>query len=224
VVSLYDNDSRLTRALAFARANGLKFGAELAFNFVLPFAIYSLLTARFGPAPAMMAAAAPPIAWTIVSFIRERKVDAISMLVLAGIALSLIAFAGGGGVKFLQLRENLVGGLVGTVFLASAAIGRPLIYHMARAGSRRRGGPAAAAVEAASGNAGFRRATLLATLVWGVGLAAMCAANCTLVFMVSIKQYLLMSGPISYTTMGLLTAWTYWYLPRAMRRAGALRA
>lgn len=220
MVSMYDNGSRLIRTVAFARANGLKIAAELAFNFVLPFAIFSLLSGRFGQAPAMMMAAAPPIAWTVINFIRERKVDAISMLVLGGIALSLIAFAGGGGVKFLQLRENLVGGLVGAVFLGSAAIGRPLIYHLARAGSRRRGGAAAAAVETASGHASFRRATLLATLVWGGGLLAMCAANCTLVFMVSIKQYLLMSGPISYATIGLLTAWTYWRLPRAMRQAG----
>jgi len=222
VVSMDDSDSRLSRTFAVARANALKWAAELAFNFVLPFAVYSSLTGRFGPAPAMMAAAAPPIAWTVINFIRERKVDAISMLVLAGIALSLIAFAGGGGVKFLQLREHLVGGLVGLVFLGSAAIGRPLIYHLARAGSRRRGAQAAAAVEALSGDAGFRRATMLATLVWGFGLLAVCAANCTLVFILSIKQFLLISGPVGYTALGLLTAWTYWYLPRAMRRAGAV--
>lgn len=223
MVSMYENDFRLTRTVAYARANGLKLVAELAFNFVLPFAIYNALSGRFGPAPALMAAAAPPVAWTVINFIRERKVDAISILVLAGIVLSLIAFAGGGGVKFLQLREHLVGGLVGLVFLGSAAIGRPLIFHLARAGSRRRGGPAAAAVEAASGDAGFRRATMLATLVWGVGLLAVCAANCTLVFMLSIRQFLLISGPIGYTSLGLLTAWTYWRLPRAVRLAIARR-
>src|SRR5271170_2683446 len=74
----------------------------------------------------------------IAAFIRERRVDAISVLVLSGIALSILAFAGGGGVKFLQLRENLVTGLVGLIFLGSAAIGRPLIYQLSRAGVRRR--------------------------------------------------------------------------------------
>jgi len=217
-------DSRLTRTVAYVRTHGAKLAAELAFNFVLPFAIYSAASERFGAAPALLAASAPPILWSVATFIRERKIDAISMLVLTGIALSLIAFAGGGGVKFLQLRENLVGGLVGLVFLGSAAIGRPLIYQLARAGSRRRGPEAAAAVEALGAHAGFRRATALATLVWGFGLTAVCAINCTLVFMVSIKQFMLIGGPVSYTALGLLTAWTYWYLPRAMRQAGAGRA
>ena len=61
---------------------------------------------------------------------------------------------------------------------------------------------------------------MTATLVWGVGLMAECAAQCALVFMVSITQFLLISGPISYSTIGLLTAWTFWYVPREMRLAG----
>ncbi len=222
MVTMNIEDSRLTRTIAYARANGVKVAAELAFNFVLPFAIYSAANGRFGAAPALMAASAPPILWTVAIFIRRRKVDAISMLVLSGIALSLIAFAGGGGVKFLQLRENLVGGLVGLIFLGSAAIGRPLIGQLARAGSRRRGAEAAAAVDAVAGHGAFRRATMIATLFWGVGLLTACAINCTLVFVVSIKQFMLISGPISYTALGLLSAWTYWYVPRAMRRAGVL--
>ena len=71
-------DSRLTKTVAYARAHGAKLAAELAFNFVLPFAIYSAANGRFGAAPALMAASAPPILWSVATFIRERKVDAIS--------------------------------------------------------------------------------------------------------------------------------------------------
>jgi intracellular septation protein A len=131
-------ETRLTRGLAYARAHGAKVGLEAAVNFILPFLIYSYSRGRLGDAPALMAASAPPILWSVAAFIRERKLDAISILVLSGIALSLLAFAGGGGVKFLQLRENLVGGLVGLLFLGSVAIGKPLIYALARAGARRR--------------------------------------------------------------------------------------
>ena len=223
MVMMSIEDSRMQRIAAFARANGLKLAAELLFNFVLPFAIYSAATVRFGAAPALLASSIPPILWSLAIFIRERKVDAISMLVLAGIALSLIAFAGGGGVKFLQLRENLVGGVVALIFLGSAAIGRPLIYQLARAGSRRRGAQAAAMVDALQDDAGFRRAMMTATLVWGFGLAASCALHCTLVFILSIKQFLLISGPISWATLGALTVWTYRFVPRALREAHARR-
>jgi len=224
VMMMSVDDTRLSRIVAYVRANGLKIAGELAFNFVLPFAVYSALSPRLGATPAMLAASVPPILWSLAIFIRERKVDAISLLVLAGIALSLIAFAGGGGVKFLQLRENLVGGVVGSIFLGSAAIGRPLIYQLARAGSRRRGAQAAAMVDALRNDAGFRRAMTMATLVWGFGLTAACALHVALVFMLSIKQFLLINGWISWAVLGLLTAWTYRYVPRALREAYERRA
>lgn len=217
-------ESALSRAVDYVRAHGAKALVELAVNFILPFLIFNFGAARLGTVPALMAASAPPILWSIGVFIRERKVDAISVLVLSGIALSLLAFAGGGGVKVLQLRENLVGGLVGLVFLGSAAIGRPLIYQLARAGTRRRGPDAVKAFEAVRDDAGFRRAMTAATVVWGFGLLAVCAVNCGLVFMLSIRQFFLVSGPIGYGALGLLTAWTFWSVPRAMRLALARRA
>jgi len=214
---------RLTTAFAYGRARSATFAVEAVVNFALPYLIYSCASGRLGAVPALMIAGAPPVLWSILTFIRERKLDALSILVLSGIALSLLAFAGGGGVRFLQLRENLVGGLVGLVFLGSVAIGRPLIYQLARAASRRGSAEKAAAIEALRNDAGFRRAMTVATLVWGCGLLAACGLNCTLVFLVSIKQFLLIGGPIGYASLGLLTAWTYRYVPRAKRRAEACR-
>jgi len=209
----------LAKIAGFARAHGAKAGLEVTVNFVLPFLIYNLAADRLGAVQALLAASAPPIVWSIVAFIRERKLDAISILVLSGIALSLIGFAGGGGVKFLQLRENLVTGMVGLLFLGSAAIGRPLIFLLARAGVRRRAADQVAAFEALRDDGLFRRAMAAATLAWGFGLVAACALNCALVFILSIKLFLLISPPISYVTMALLTAWTFWYVPRSMRQA-----
>ena len=91
-----------------------------------PLLIYRLTQASLGDVGAMMAASAPPIAWSVLQFVHRRKVDALSLLVLAGIALSLLGFLGGGGPRFLQLREHLVAAAIGLIFLGSAAIGRPL--------------------------------------------------------------------------------------------------
>ena len=209
---------------AYIRTHGVMAGREVVFNFILPYLVYNYLTENLGAAPALIAASAPPILWGIIQFIRLRKVDAISVLVLSGMVLSLLAFAGGGGVKFLQLRENLVTGLVGLIFLGSAAVGKPLIYQLARAGVRRRAADRVAIVEAIRDDARFRAAMMAATLVWGVGLLVTCATHCALVFMVSIRQFLLISGPISYAIVGLLTAWTFWYVPRAIRSAAARRS
>ncbi len=207
-----DGRSRWALAAGWLRANGGKAAAEAVVNFVLPFAIYSAARGSMGDVKALMLSSAPPTLWSIWEFIRARKVDALSVLVLAGIVLSLLAFAGGGGVKMLQLRENLVLGLVGLVFLGSAAIGRPLIYQLARAATRRQSAEKAAVIEGLGQDARFRRMMMTATLVWGFGLSAICAGCCALVFAVSIKLYLLINGPISYGVMGLLTVWTYWYV------------
>ena len=125
--------SQLTKIVAYARAHWAGASRELAVNFVLPFLIFNSIGPSLGVVVALMIASTPPILWAIAAFIRERKVDAISVLVLSGIAVSILAFAGGGGVKFLQLRESLVTGLVGLIFLGAAAIGRPLIYQIGRA-------------------------------------------------------------------------------------------
>ncbi len=216
--------SQLTKAVAYARAHGVRTIRELAFNFVLPFLIFSTISPSLGAVVGLMIASAPPILWAIAAFIRERRVDAISVLVLSGIALSILAFAGGGGVRFLQLRENLVTGLVGLIFLGSAAIGRPLIYQLSRSGVRRRAADKVQVFESLRDDAQFRRSMTVATLVWGFGLLAASALNCALVFMLTIKHYLLIGGPLSYAIISLLTAWTFWYVPRAARLAALGRA
>ncbi len=214
-------DFGLAKAVEYARARGAKVAQELVVNFILPFLIYSCVSGRLGAAPALIAASAPPILWSIVAFVRQRKVDAISIVALCGIALSLIAFAGGGGLKFLQLRENLVTGLIGLIFLSSVAIGRPLIYQLTRAGVRRKAADKVQVVEALRGDVQFRRSMTIATLGWGFGLLAACAVNCALIFLISIRAYLLIGGPLNCAAIGLMTALTYWYVPRSIRRAAA---
>ena len=214
----------LTRAAAYARAHGVKWSKELIVSFILPFLIYNCVSGSLGNVEALMAASTPAIVRSIIALIRVGKVDAISILVLSGTALSLLAFVGGGGVKFLQLRENLVTGLVGLIFLGSVAIGRPLIFQLSRAGVRRSAADKVHVVDALRGDVRFRRSMTLATLCWGFGLLGGCALNCTLVFLVSVKSFLLISGPINTAIIGPLTAWTFWYVPRSMRCAAGRAA
>lgn len=75
----------------------------------------------------------PPILWSLVEFARRRRLDALSVLVVSGIALSLLAMLGGGGARFLQLREKLVTAVIGLLFVGSALISKPLVYELARA-------------------------------------------------------------------------------------------
>ena len=204
---------------AWLRAHGAGVAFEAGANFAAPALIYYLTAAQLGAAGALMAAAAPPIVWSALQFVRARRLDAISLFVLGGIVVSLLAFAGGGGVRMLQLRESLISGLVGLVFVGSVAIGRPLIHVLSRAGARRRSQAGARALEEIGADPRFRRAMRWATLVWGVGLVAGSAVHVALVLTLPIQRVLLVAPPVSYALLGLLTAWTLWFVPRAVRAA-----
>jgi hypothetical protein len=148
----------------------------------------------------------------------------LSILVLISIALSLLAFIGGGGVRFLQLREKLVTGLIGLVFLASAAIGRPLIYELARATTMRRSPSQAAELEALRHNAGFRRMMTIMTLVWGGGLVAEAALAGALVLTMSVREFLLVGPVVGYAWAGSLILWSLYFVRRQRQRAATGRS
>lgn len=214
----------LGRARSFLRERGPGIALEVGVNFVMPLLIYDLTKARLGDVHALMASSAPPILWAIIEFIRVRRVDALSIIVLAGIALSLLAYLGGGGARFLQLREKLVTGLIGLGFIVSVLIRRPLIYEFAKATMVRRQQTAELAdFESRREDPGFKRTMNLMTLVWGCGLLADTAAGVGLVLTLSIHNYLIASPILGYTTMGGLSAWTWWYARRARRRGQARR-
>jgi hypothetical protein len=208
----------------FVRKNAAGFGVEALVNVVAPFVVYSYFKASLGDVKALLASMAPPLAWSLIEFARKRRIDGLSIFIILGIALSLLAFIGGGSARFLQLRENLVTGVIGAVFLVSAAIGKPLIYELARAGAARRSATEAETLEKLKDNAGFRRAMTFMTVVWGTGLVLETAVACALVFMMSIQAYLVVSPIVGYGTMGGLALWTFWYSNRAQRRGAARRA
>lgn len=196
------------------RRHGWAAAREIIVNIVLPYVIYSLTQQELGDVRALMASSAPPIVWSIVEFLRHRRVDALSLFVLLGIVLSLLALAGSGSVRVLQLREKLVTVVIGAVFLGSAAIGKPLIYELVRASMIRKGSSELGAFEARRSNQRFRRAMTLMTLVWGFGLLADAAVSVALIYSLSIRDYLIAGPIVGYGTLGALALWTLWYVRR----------
>jgi hypothetical protein len=212
------------RTIAYVRENGSHVAGEALVNFILPFALYNYAEGPLGAVKALLASSVPPILWSLVEFARHRRLDALSLLVVSGIALSLLAMLGGGGVRFLQLREKLVSGVIGLAFLGSAMIGKPLIYELARATRARKSEQEAQQFEALQVHAAFRRTMTVMTLVWGIGLLADVAASVMLLFVLSIRGYLLINPILGYGTMGALSLWTFLYAQRARRRGEAARA
>lgn len=212
------------RARTIAKERGPALAADLGVNFVLPYVIYSYASPHMGDVRALLASSVPPILWSIVEFVRHRRLDAISVMVLAGILLSLLAFFGGGGARMLQLREKLVSGLACMACLFSAAIRRPLIYELARAGMARKGDAEAERMRGLVNDPLFRRSMTIMTVVWGLGLIADVAIAAILVFTISIKAYMIINPIEGYALLGGLGLWTFWYSRRSKARNEAIRA
>lgn len=200
------------------RNHGSTVLCDVVVNVLAPFAIYLIAKPHWGDVAALMLASLPPLSWSLGGFIRKRTLDALSILVLAGIALSLLAFLGGGSVRFLQLREKLVTLLIGLAFLGSAAIGKPLVWPLARAVAGRRSKEALAKIDARAGDAALRRIMMTMTLIWGGGLVAEFALAVILIYTLPVAEYLIVGPILGYATIGTLVLWTTLYRRRARQR------
>lgn len=191
---------------------------DIVVNIGAPYLIFSLVQPHWGNVNGLLASSVPPILWSLGEFLVRRRVDALSLMVLAGIALSLLAFLGGGSARFLQLREKMVTLAIGLAFLISAAIGKPLILPLARASMARRSPEDLARFEAARGNDQLHRMIMVMTLVWGGVLVAEFCLGAALIFAMPIQDFLIVGPVLSYATLGLLALWTLLYRRRAVRR------
>jgi hypothetical protein len=103
---------------------------SVVLNAVVPFVLYRL-TKRFvtdSDAVGLVVAGLFPLVESIVSLIRARRLDPIAVLVLLGIAVSLIALTFGGGVKILLIRESFFTLALGVACFASLLLPRPLMF------------------------------------------------------------------------------------------------
>ncbi|MDT9002058.1 VC0807 family protein [Paucibacter sp. APW11] len=192
------------------RQQWLKLIPELVVNFVLPWVAYKLALPKWGEVDALLASALPPLLWSVVELIRFRRIDALSLIVIAGIVLSLAGLAMGGDTRVLLMRESLVSGLLGLAFLVSLLFPRPLIYHLARATVARQSAEALAAFEANLDQPPVRRGLFTMTLIWGGGLTFEMIIRAALAWSWPTERFLLVSPFISYGLMGLLVLLTLW--------------
>lgn len=201
---------------------GVGLVVELGVNLLLPWLSYRMALPHFGTIGALYASAVPPVAWGLIEFARFRRVDALSALVLLGIALSLMVMALGGSPKLLLLRESLVSGAIGVVFLLSLAFRKPVIFYLARATIAREREYGEEHFEALWRERPTLRSSIrLMTLVWGVGLSAETMLRSWLAWHWPVERYLVVSPVIGYGIYGGLMLWTIWYRARMKQRGEA---
>lgn len=176
------------------------FVTEFIVNAALPWLIYILAQPELGRVHALMASALPPIVWSAVQFARKKRIDALSMLVLAGVGLSLLAFFGGGSFRMLELREQLVTGVIALVLLGSVAIKRPIPVLVLRSMMKDKSPEESQKIQRMLDDP--RRLTRMTLILGLLGLAQTAIAIC-LVFTLPVQEFLVLSPIVSYALMGL---------------------
>ncbi len=209
--------------MTWLRRNWLRVSLDLAVNFVAPVLIFDWAQPLYGETRALLASTVPPLLWGVGSFAKERKVDALSVIALAGIALSLLMFVGGGSPQLIALKEKLVTLLFAFAFLGSAMIGKPLIYPLARATMARQSKEAADSFDLRRDEAPVRHTVTVMTWVWGLGLLADGLVSILLVYSAPMRLYLIVGPILGYITVGGLAGWTFLYRRYRTRKVAAER-
>ncbi|MBD3920415.1 hypothetical protein H8B09_16760 [Paenibacillus sp. PR3] len=190
----------------------------LLVNGVIPWALYVWLSHSMSSIAALTIATMIPLVDNLFYLVKNRKLDAFGSLMLFTFVLTLALVALGGSEKILLIRESLITGAVGVVFLGSLVFRRPLIFHLAQ---RFIGSPDFGDNWAYSY---FRFVMRLMTFVWGIMMLLEAAVRTFMVFQLTTAQFLAASNFILYGFIGAAIAWTVVYRRYSAKRLKAIKA
>lgn len=193
---------------------------SLLINAVFPLLLYQYLTAhQVSTVNALSATAVFPIAGLIFGWVRTRRLDIIGVISLVFVVLGLLTSLISGNPRFFLIKESLLTGLFGLVFLGSLLLPRPLMFYLSRqfysGGDRSR----AARFEERWQYSSFRFSQRLMTVVWGCVLISEALIRVGLVFVLPVPIFLVVSPVMGIMIIVGLSIWTMWYARRRVKAA-----
>jgi len=164
-----------------------------------------------------------PALGVLYGVVRHRRIDAIGVLVLIGIAVGTILGLASGNARLVLVEGSVPTGIFGLVCLGSLWTRRPLIYRFAFefiGPDTPKGRDFASRWQ----YEGFRHTFNVMTVVWGVAYLAEAAARIVIVENTSAGTALTISKIMPYVVAGLLVAWMTVYGQHARRKGEAAGA
>ena len=182
---------------------------------------YALHLAGVGDWRALLTATALAgvrIVWVAV---RQRSLNlfATVMLVVFGLGV-LLAFVSG-DARFLLLKNSIVTGAVGLVFLGSVLWGTPLSLAASQSFQPARRDEIRRTYET---EPLARHGHRVSSTVWGLGLLAEALVRVPLIYLLPISVMVALSEVLSIAVTAGLVAWNVWYVRRLGAREAAERA
>jgi hypothetical protein len=190
-------------------------GPQVVAGGLAPFLVYQLAH-RHGMADATSLALASvvPALWVVGNWAWRRRLEVIPGIALFGLVIGLIAVVALHGSELvLKMRESLISGTLGLVFLISLAVSRrPFIFHLGRAMASSQGAGAIAHFDTLWGEERARRVVRVLTLLWGIGLFGEAALRAVLALTLPTGTFLALTPPVGWVIIGSLMWFTVNYI------------
>jgi hypothetical protein len=211
-------------------------GLMILFDVILPIAIYLILKRYLRETYALIISSIPPFIIVIIGFMRNRRVDILGTMLALSFIVTAIVVAFKDDPRIHLLRRSVVTGVIGTVFLITLIpikIGsfkmRPIVFYfskdMATGGSFGYSNsnelPGLTEDEPIADRWDrywdsyplFRRAFIVMTAVWGVGLLSEVPARVVVVYKVTpFEKAYFISQVITYSWLGVLILFNILYI------------
>lgn len=201
-------------------------GPQVAAGGLAPFLVYQLAHHNgMADATSLALASVVPAIWVIGNWAWRRRLEVIPGIALFGLVIGLIAVVALHGSELvLKMRESLISGTLGLVFLISLVVSRrPFIFHLGRAMASSQGAGAIADFETLWGEEQARRVVRVLTLLWGVALFGEAVLRAILAVTLPTGTFLALTPPVGWVIIGSMMWFTVSYI-RTNRQQVALAA
>ncbi len=207
------DDARRTAGTTAAKDGRLRSITMIViFDIAAPLAAYKVLrSAGLSAVSALLLSGVFPALDVIISAVRNRRLDVVGALVLAGIMVGTLLGLVSHSARLVLLEKSVPTAVFGVACLGSLWARRPLMFSFVL----ELAGP-----DTAKGQdltrlwhdvAGFRRDFRVITAVWGVGFLVEAALRVVIVDNVSTGTALVISNVSPFVFGGIASAWTLAY-------------
>ena len=196
----------------------------VVFDIAGPLVAYSLLrSAGQSAVSALVLSGIFPAVGVLAGLIRHRRLDAVGILVLAGIAVGTVLGLLSGNPRLVLVEGSVPTAVFGLLCLGSLWSQRPLIFRFAlefMGPDTERGREFADLRQYKE----FRRAFVVITVVWGTAYLVEAAVRVLIVQETSAGTALAVSKVLPYAVAGVLIVWTVGYGRLQKRRGDRMAA
>ena len=188
---------------------------SILINAILPLITYKILINHIPSSiTALIISTTIPIIDNIYHIIKEKKIDIFASLIILGFIVGIISMLFSGSQKLLLIRQSYITAVIGILFLISMFFPKPMIYYLAKKFINSQDKYAKnnkSTLDEKCKNPHFRFSMKFLTFIWGICLVLEAVCNISLVFILSVSKYMLISPLVSYGFIGCATFITFFY-------------